>query len=123
MTRIRILTKDDIDGVHMASLEVLERTGVLVKNSNALRVLEDAGCTIDSNIVKMPPNLVEDALEKVPSSFQLCTREGDRCFTVGGDEVIYNPGSIALHFLDQTTGEMRRATSPSRLMSLCTTKF
>ncbi len=110
MTRIGILSKDDINGIHMASLEVLEQTGVLVKNSNALGILEDAGCIIDSNIVRIPPNLVEDALKKVPSSFQLCTREGDRCFTVGGDEVIYNPGSTALQFLDRATREMRRAT-------------
>ncbi len=110
MTKLRILSKDGISSVHMASLEVLERTGVLVKSSNALKILEDAGCEIDSNIVKIPPNLVEDALEKVPSSFQLYTREGNKCFTVGGDEVIYNPGSTALQFLDRTTGEIRRAT-------------
>ena len=110
MTKLRILSKDGISSVHMASLEVLERTGVLVKSSNALKILEDAGCAIDSNIVKIPPNLVEDALEKVPSSFQLYTREGNKCFTVGGDEVIYNPGSTALQFLDRTTGEIRRAT-------------
>ncbi|MHA1588600.1 MAG: trimethylamine methyltransferase family protein [Candidatus Thorarchaeota archaeon] len=110
MTKLRILSKDGISSVHMASLEVLERTGVLVKSSNALKILKDAGCEIDSNIVKIPPNLVEDALEKVPSSFQLYTREGNKCFTVGGDEVIYNPGSTALQFLDRTTGEIRRAT-------------
>lgn len=110
MTKLRILSKDGISSVHMASLEVLERTGVLVKSSNALKILEDAGCEIDSNIVKIPPNLVEDALEKVPSSFQLYTREGNKCFTVGGDKVIYNPGSTALQFLDRTTGEIRRAT-------------
>jgi trimethylamine--corrinoid protein Co-methyltransferase len=28
---------------------------------------------------------------------------------VGGDNVIYNPGSAAIFFIDQTTGEMRRA--------------
>jgi len=109
MVRLTFLTGSEIEAVHTASLKVLEKAGVKVNNGQALKLLMDNGCTVDGDVVHMPPSLVEASIEKAPASFDLYTREADETHTVGGDNVIYNPGSAAIFFIDRETGEMRRA--------------
>jgi len=111
MGEFTLLSQNDIESIHSASLHLLEKTGLAVKNSAALQLLENAGCGIESNRVRFPTDLVESCLSKVPKSFRLYTRERDRYLTVGGNEVIFNPGSSASDFLDSETGEIRRGTS------------
>ncbi|MBA7686647.1 hypothetical protein ES703_95098 [subsurface metagenome] len=111
MVKFRLLSKEDRDAIHEASLEVLEKTGVKVSNDQALGILKEAGCSVDGNMVRMSPSLVQEALKKAPESFQLYTRDGSRQHTVGGSEVIYNPGSAAIYFIDRKTHEMRRANA------------
>ncbi|MHA2433375.1 MAG: trimethylamine methyltransferase family protein, partial [Candidatus Thorarchaeota archaeon] len=76
MTRIAFLSRDDIEAVHAASLEVLEKTGVLVKNQDAIDILEKGGCPVTLNTVKIPNDLVEECLRKAPKSFELYARDG-----------------------------------------------
>ena len=109
MVMLRLLSKGDVQSIHGASLQVLEEAGVMVKNQEALGLLKEAGCSVDGNLVRMPQGLVTESLEKMPSSFDLHSREGGTRDTVGGDNVIYNPGSAAIYFIDRETGEMRRA--------------
>ena len=115
MTRLRFLTEDEIEVIHEVSLEVLRDTGVLVKNQEALELLGGAGCEIDLQVARMPSDLVEESLEKAPSSIDLHMRDGDGSIEVGGDNVVYNPGSAAIYFIDRKNGEMRRATSQDLL--------
>ncbi|RLG95863.1 hypothetical protein DRO27_03275, partial [Candidatus Bathyarchaeota archaeon] len=109
MVEFRLLSKGDTEEIHGASIEVLMNTGVMVKNDSALELLRDAGCAIEGNIARMPSSLVEESIKKTPSTFPLSTREGDKTYTVGGSNVIYNPGSAAIFFIDRDSGEMRRA--------------
>jgi trimethylamine--corrinoid protein Co-methyltransferase len=95
--------------VHSASLEVLEKSGVMVENQEALRILSKAGCEIESNVVKIQESLVDEAFEMAPSSFEIYTRDGKNQYTVGGDNVIFNPGSAAIFFIDRETAKIRRA--------------
>ena len=111
MVKFRLLSKEDKDAIHGASLEVLEKTGVKVANDPALAILKEAGCSVDGNVVRMSHSLVKEALKKAPESFHLYTRDGSRQHTVGGSEVIYNPGSAAIYFIDRKTHEMRRANA------------
>lgn len=109
--RLRFLPEEELEAIHASSLEVLERTGILVKNADALEILRDAGCTIDSQLVHIPSSLVEECLKKVVPTFELHTRDGDEHFRVGGDNVVYDPGSAAIYFIDRDTWEMRGALS------------
>ncbi len=95
--------------IHSSSIEVLENAGVIVKNKPALKLLEDAGCFVDSDLVKIPESLVDENLKKVRTEFKLYSRDGKKTYKVGGDNVIYNPGSAAIYFSDISTGVMRRA--------------
>ena len=45
--KFQVLSSDQIYDIHMAILDVLERTGVLVKEENALRLLDGAEAYVD----------------------------------------------------------------------------
>ena len=107
----QILTPEERRAIHTASLRVLAETGVQVNNAPALSLLKSAGCTIDGDTARIPPALAEEAVAKAPHTFTLHSRDGDRTHTVGGDNVIYNPGSAAIYFIDRETHKMRRGTA------------
>lgn len=109
MPKLELLTGSDVKDIHASSLEILEKAGVLVKNKPALKLLGGAGCTIESNLVKIPGSLVDEMLKNVRPEFTLHSRDGEKSYVVGGDNVIYNPGSAAIFFIDRESGDMRRA--------------
>ena len=103
MPMLKLLSKSEIDDIHAASLEVLEKAGVLIRNKPAIKLLHDNGCKVEGENVKIPRALVEEQLKKAPPEFKIYTRNGEKEYTVGGDNVIYNPGSAAIFFFDQET--------------------
>jgi trimethylamine:corrinoid methyltransferase-like protein len=70
------LTDDELDDIHLAALEVLEKTGLFIGSAGALDVFEGAGAEVDrvQNIVKIPPYLVEEAMRSAPSTILLAGR-------------------------------------------------
>ena len=46
--RLEVFTDADLDDIHRATLEVLERTGVFVESDEALDVMADGGCRVES---------------------------------------------------------------------------
>jgi trimethylamine:corrinoid methyltransferase-like protein len=44
---IEVLTQDELEGVHAATLRVLERTGVQIRSEVVLRELGEAGAKVD----------------------------------------------------------------------------
>ena len=67
------LTDDELNDIHQATLEVLEKTGLFIETDEALEVFDGAGAEIDrpNKIVKIPPRLVEDAIRSAPSKILL----------------------------------------------------
>ena len=41
---VNVFTESELDDIHLATLEVLERTGVFVEDDEALDIFEDGGC-------------------------------------------------------------------------------
>ncbi len=68
-----ILSKESLDTIHYATLEVLEKTGVIVESDKALKILEEAGCTVNyrKHLALIPPYLVKEALMKKPKNVTL----------------------------------------------------
>jgi len=99
--------------IHLASLEILRRTGVRVYHEEALALLRQTDAVItDENLVRMPPGLVEWALKQAPSRIALCKRGSDQVVApLEGQVVNFGPGSDCLNYLDPRTGERRRFTT------------
>jgi trimethylamine--corrinoid protein Co-methyltransferase len=106
--RYRMFTNEQLDEVHLASLEVLWRTGVRVYESEALALLQEAGCHVtDDNLVRFPATVIEDALLSVPSRVVLSDRTGKSCMYLDGNRTYFGTGSDLPYTLDLETGERR----------------
>jgi trimethylamine--corrinoid protein Co-methyltransferase len=114
---LRMSDAAQCEQVHLATLEILRRTGVRVYEEEALGLLREAGAHIsDDNLVRLPAGLVEWALQQAPSRVGLCARGGNQVVVpLQGRQVSFGPGSDCLHFLDPRTGESRLFTTGDML--------
>ncbi len=64
-----VFTDDELYEIHLATLEVLEHTGLLIDDDEAIDVFDGGGAVVDrkNKVVKIPPYLVEDATRSAPS--------------------------------------------------------
>ncbi|MFY9272630.1 MAG: trimethylamine methyltransferase family protein, partial [Thermacetogeniaceae bacterium] len=53
--QLKWVTDAQLEQIHYATLEVLERTGIVVKNKEALKLLKDAGCRVEGEHVWIQP--------------------------------------------------------------------
>jgi trimethylamine--corrinoid protein Co-methyltransferase len=108
-----MLSNEQCETIHLASLEILRRTGVRVYHDEALSLLRAAGAIItDENLVRFTPGLIEWALRQVPSRIALCGRGSHEVFApLEGREVNFGPGSDCLNYLDPRTGQRRLFTT------------
>jgi trimethylamine--corrinoid protein Co-methyltransferase len=108
---LKVLSKDQIEQIHMATLEVLERTGVQITDPKALELLDGAGATVKGNRVRIPARLVEDAINTAPSSFTLGKRYGESALVLEKNKNWYGAGLDCMEYLDPFTDERRPFTS------------
>jgi len=106
--KLEVLSRPLLDRIVSEAVEVLEKTGVLVENDEAVRLLADAGCPCRGRIVSFKPGLVERSLKTVPRAIDMYDRGGALTMALAGDAVYFNPGSGALKFLDPVTAEERK---------------
>jgi len=64
-TQFRVLSDDQVQDIHLAVLEVLERTGIRVHSEEALAVYKKAGAKVKGDRVWIPSYLVEEAVRRV----------------------------------------------------------
>ena len=102
------LTLEQKNRIHQASLEILERTGVDFFSAEAVSLLGDAGAFVTGERrVRIPPHMVEAALQSVPKRVVLSDRNGRRCMFLEGNNLYYGPGSETPYTLDPYTGQRR----------------
>ena len=67
----KILSDDDAEKIHQASLEILERTGMIVEHDAYLEILKNAGAVVDAarRVVHLPRDLVINSIKKAPENF------------------------------------------------------
>lgn len=83
--QFRLLSDKQIEELHFASLQILERTGVLFECQEALDILAQAGADVsDPKRVKIPSYLVEQALRTAPKMITLYNREGESAVILNG---------------------------------------
>lgn len=107
----RKLSDDQVERLHHASLEILERTGVRLFEPESLELLKKKGIQVeDGNRVHIPSGLVEWALSIAPKRTVLCDRHGKRVMPLERNNVFYGPGSDCPNVIDVHSGERRRGT-------------
>jgi trimethylamine--corrinoid protein Co-methyltransferase len=113
VARLRFLNSDEEELIHIRSLEALSEIGVLVRSESVLSLLDDSGARVDrrKRIAWIPEGVVEDALEKAPSSFEMCARDraNDIVLPTTGEPHLTTDG-LTLYMRDLETGARRDAT-------------
>lgn len=83
--QFHILSDKQIEELHFATLQILERTGIAFHCQEAINILGDAGADVSNrNRVKIPSYLVEQALRTAPKMITLYTREGEPAIVLNG---------------------------------------
>lgn len=113
MQFFQYLSDDDIQYVHDASLEILDQTGLLVRNEKARRRFAEHGARVDheTEIVQIPPTVVEEFRLMVPPTITLRGRDPSKDITFPRELPVVATASSAPDFVDPVSGETRRATS------------
>lgn len=105
----RRLTESQLQKIHEASLEVLERTGVRFQEEEALTLFKKAGIDIqDNNRVHIPAWRVEWALNLAPKMLILYNQDGEPVIRLSGRKSYFGNGSDLLHIIDHRTQERRQ---------------
>jgi len=110
---VTLLTSEQVERVHEASLEILEQVGMLVRNEQARRIFAAHGCQVDaeSQTVRFPRAVVEQYRASLPPKFTFYARDPRYDRTIPDDSPLIVTGSSAPNIVDPTTGYERRATS------------
>lgn len=93
------------------ALHVLAQTGAIVATATGRDALRKAGASVDdqTQIVRFPPGMVEDAIAHAPRSVTLCGRDSRHDCALEANRVHLGTGGTALYVLDLETAERRRS--------------
>ena len=108
--QFRLLSDSQLEELHLAVLQILERTGTSFTNcKEALEILDGAGADISNpDRVKIPSYLVEQALRTAPKTITLYTRDGEPAMVLNGMTGSHFGGiAIGPHYLDPYTKKPR----------------
>ncbi|MDW8067528.1 MAG: trimethylamine methyltransferase family protein [Anaerolineae bacterium] len=104
-----VLTPDEVEAVHQATLRILWEVGVVLTQPEAQERLRGAGARVQGDRVRIPPDLVEWALGQCPRQIPLRGRSGEPLVLGNGTLHWHNLGG-ARDVYDPRSGRRRPAT-------------
>jgi trimethylamine--corrinoid protein Co-methyltransferase len=118
---IRMLSDEQIQALHHASLDILSHTGIVVKNDTGRELLLDAGAWEVHDRLKIPEDLVTEAIGSAPSRIPLHNRLGELTMPLEEGKVFFGTGSDCPFTMDLESRERRQATAAdvNRFAHLC----
>ncbi len=108
---LNVLNKGQIEQIHLATMEVLERTGIRITHPKALELLDGAGASVIGDRVRIPAQMVEEAIQTSPSRFALGKRNGEPAIFLEDNKSWFGAGLDCVDYLNPITDERRRFTS------------
>jgi trimethylamine--corrinoid protein Co-methyltransferase len=108
-----VLTQSEVESIHSNALDLLFRTGVVVHSDPALALLGRAGALVspEDQRVRIPVQMVQEALDLAPSTVTLYSRLGEPAMLLGAGGFHARTSSGATRVLDLQTRRLRTATS------------
>jgi trimethylamine--corrinoid protein Co-methyltransferase len=107
--KLEFLSPETVSRAIDEAYELLWDPGVRVHYDEALRLLADAGATVDmeSRVARIPRDLAEKCVATAPNEFYLYDFDGEPTVHYGGDDIHYDPGSAAIEIADYGARESR----------------
>ena len=108
---LNILSPEDVEKIHQASLRVIESVGVRFPSPRALDIWRSHGAKVDlsSMVVRAPGRLIEEALQKAPPVYTLAARNPALDLPLDGNHVYVGTDGCGVEVIDILTGERRRS--------------
>ena len=111
MSFAELLTQEQVERIHQASLEILEEVGLKVRYEPAREVFAKHDCSVDGERVKLPREVVEKYRKMAPPTFTFHGRDPKFDKTIPQDSPVIVTASSAPDIIDPVTGKERRAES------------
>ncbi|MBE9474311.1 MAG: trimethylamine methyltransferase family protein [Chloroflexi bacterium] len=108
---VKMLSDEQVRAMHNATLEILSQTGVEMQDPQGRELLLEAGAWESNARIKIPENLVTDAINNAPSRIPMHDRLGNLTMPLELGKVFFGSGSDTIFTLDVETGERRRTTA------------
>lgn len=108
-TRTYQATEEQCEKVILTAFDILEKIGMKVMDPDARALLEQAGCTCEDDLVKVPRESVIKAVELAPSHIDIYDRNGKKVMDVGGTNVYFGTGPTNPFVNDFETKERRQS--------------
>ena len=107
--KIEVLSASDLESLKNGTLQLLYEVGVYYPSQKALTIFSDHGAIVDwdSNIVRIPQDLVNKAMATAPRSFVLGGREERFDLTLDGKASYLATDGCGVHVIDPVTREKR----------------
>ncbi len=88
---LNILSDDQIEQIHLASLSLLENYGMRILHEGARKLLQAAGAEVDNDtfMVRFDRGLVLEKLALAPAEFTLHARNPAKNFKLGGNHLAF----------------------------------
>jgi trimethylamine--corrinoid protein Co-methyltransferase len=104
LNQTQVLSKDEIETIHSATLELLENVGIKIDCEDTRKLLQEFGAQLDQNsdFVKFPESLVKEQLKKVPNSFTLHGPDGSYSIEINRDNIYFLPIGAPVKMYDPT---------------------
>jgi len=109
---VEVLTEDELERIHAATLHVLERVGLQVRSASVRDELAAAGADVDEPAmrVRFSPSMVEECMALVPPSFVMAARDPALDLPIDGSAGWLSGAAPSAFIVDTETGR-RRPTS------------
>ena len=106
---VEVLNADQLEQIHLASLDLLERQGTRVLHAGARQLLSDAGAEVDheSQMVRFDRGLVMEKLALAPAEFTLHARNPAKNFVLGGNHIAFTSVGGPAYCTDLDRGRRR----------------
>ncbi len=103
LNHTEVISADEVEAIHEASLTILERIGMEFFCPEARSIMREAGATVDESNgrVRFDRELVVSSVAKAPSEFTLHSYNPARNIHVGGRWIAYGTVGSAPHYIDR----------------------
>ncbi len=109
---LNMYTPDELQQIHLATLEILWEEGVHVNSKEAQDIFKDGGAVVDygTGKVKIRPYMVEDAIKSAPSTIIMASRDGKNDYVMDGSRVGFTTFGAGVTVIDIDTGKPRKSS-------------
>jgi trimethylamine--corrinoid protein Co-methyltransferase len=107
--KLEVLSRQEIERIHAATLQVIEKTGVRFPSTRALEIWASHGADVDREkmVVRAKPDLIERALATCPPEYPLAARDQQQDLQLDGNHVFVGTDGCGVEVLDLQSGTRR----------------